>query len=104
MRELEQALLSGDISLAVHSLKDLPTGPRPGLVIAAVPAAGGPAGCAHRSGRPQAALPAGSRVGTGSPRRIAQLRAVRLDLEFLPVRGNVDTRLRKLDEGRVRRR
>jgi hydroxymethylbilane synthase len=100
VREIEQALLRGDVSLAVHSLKDLPTGPRDGLTIAAVPVREDPADAlisATAAGLD--ALPPGSRVGTGSLRRTAQLKAHRPDLTYLPLRGNVDTRLRKLDAG-----
>jgi len=99
-KEIQRALLDGRIDLAIHSLKDLPTGEAPGLCLAAVPERG-PAGdvlvCpAHAS---LEALPAGAVVGTGSPRRKAQLLHFRRDLKVLPVRGNVETRLRKLDRG-----
>lgn len=95
---LRDALLGGRCDVAVHSLKDLPTGPPDGLVVAAVPprADARDALCA-RDGLTLAALPTGSRVGTGSPRRAAQLRALRPDLDVVDVRGNVGTRL-----GRVR--
>lgn len=97
-KELEQALLAGTIDLAVHSLKDMPTELPEGLTLAAVP----------RREDPRDALVGaclddlcdGARIGTGSLRRAAQLRALRPDLEILDIRGNVDTRLRKLDEGR----
>jgi hydroxymethylbilane synthase len=98
--ELERALLDGRIDLAVHSAKDVPTELEPGLELVAVPprvdprdAICGVAGL-HE-------LPAGARVGTASLRRTAQLRAARDDLEVVELRGNVDTRLRKLAEGRV---
>ncbi|SFJ60758.1 hydroxymethylbilane synthase [Cellulomonas sp. KH9] len=95
---LRDALLDGRCDVAVHSLKDLPTGPAEGLVIAAVPPRQDPrdALCA-RDGLTLATLPAGARVGTGSPRRAAQLRALRPDLDVVDIRGNVGTRL-----GRVR--
>ncbi len=100
VREIEQALLREEISLAVHSLKDLPVEDRPGLAVAAVPAREDPReALISASGAILSDLPAGSRVATGSPRRIAQIRAFRENLQFVPVRGNVDTRLRKLDEG-----
>lgn len=91
---LRDALLDGRCDAAVHSLKDLPTGPCPGIVIGAVPerADARDALCA-RDGLALAELPDGARVGTGSPRRAAQLLARRPDLEVLGLRGNVDTRL-----------
>jgi hydroxymethylbilane synthase len=91
---LRDALLDGRCDVAVHSLKDLPTGDAPGLRIAAVPPRQDPHDvlCA-REGRTLAELPAGARVGTGSPRRAAQLRAARPDLDVVDIRGNVDTRL-----------
>lgn len=97
---LRDALLTGDCDVAVHSFKDLPTGPAAGLTIAAVPRREDPrdALCA-REGWTLATLPVGARVGTGSPRRAAQLRAVRPDLEVVDIRGNVDTRLGRVAEG-----
>jgi len=94
---LRDALLDGRCDVAVHSLKDLPTGPADGLALAAVPEREDPrdALCA-RQGWTLATLPAGARVGTGSPRRAAQLRAARPDLEVVDVRGNVDTRLARV--------
>src|SRR3954471_4161108 len=96
-KEIEEALLSGSIDLAVHSLKDLPTENPSGLVIAAIPEREDPrdaiAGCVFER------LPGGARVGTSSGRRAAQLLALRPDLCVEPIRGNVDTRLRKLKEG-----
>jgi hydroxymethylbilane synthase len=91
---LREALLAGRCDLAVHSLKDLPTSPAPGLRVAAVPqrADTRDALCA-RDGLTLATLPDGARVGTGSPRRAAQLRAARPGLEVVDIRGNVDTRL-----------
>ena len=91
---LREALLAGECDVLVHSLKDLPTAPHPGLVIAAVPkrADARDALCA-RDALTLDTLPAGARVGTGSPRRAAQLRSRRPDLEVVDIRGNVDTRL-----------
>ncbi len=120
-KAIQQALLAGDVDLAVHSLKDLPTEPVVGLVLAAVPRRDSPADvlvCGAGSGErgagsqnsgppalspqspvPCSMLPRAARVGTGSLRRQAQLRHLRPDLHVEEVRGNVDTRLRKLDEG-----
>lgn len=99
---LRDAVLSGDVDLAVHSYKDLPTAPAPGLVIAAVPAREDPRDVlVARDGRKLADLPAGAVVGTGSPRRAAQLRAIRPDLDIRPIRGNVDTRIRLVSSGEV---
>ena len=91
---LREALLAGECDVVVHSLKDLPTAPHPGLVIGAVPkrADARDALCA-RDGLTLDTLPAGARVGTGSPRRVAQLLSRRPDLEVIDIRGNVDTRL-----------
>ncbi len=98
--ELEKALLSGEIDLAVHSLKDLPVDESPGLCIAAVSQrADGRDVLVSASGKTLAQLPEGARVGTSSLRRSAQLLAFRPDLAILPLRGNVDTRLRKVVEG-----
>jgi hydroxymethylbilane synthase len=97
-KELEDALLEGRVDLAVHSLKDLPTTLPDGLALAAVLEREDPRDALV--GRRLADLGAGARVGTSSPRRAAQLRALRPDLAVEPVRGNLDTRLRKLDEGR----
>ena len=96
-KEIEEALLDGRIDLAVHSLKDLPTDLPAGLRLAAIP----PREDAHDAlvGKRLADLAAGARVGTSSLRRVAQLRAVRPDLVIESVRGNLDTRLRKLSEG-----
>ncbi len=101
VKELQHALLKGEIDLAVHSLKDLPTDPAPGLLLAAVLEREDPRDALiARNGWTWATLPPGARVGTGSPRRTAQLRALRSDLVYLPLVGNVDTRLRRLQEGR----
>ena len=96
-KEIEQALLDGAIDIAVHSLKDLPTEITPGLAIAAVPEREDPRDALV--GSTFAGLKQGARVGTSSSRRAAQLRYLRADLLIEPVRGNVDTRLRKLKEG-----
>ena len=99
-QELEQALHDGKIDLAVHSLKDLPTAQPDGLVLGAI--------CERADARDVLisrerwtleSLPGSARVGTSSPRRVAQLLAVRHDLEILPLRGNIDTRVRKALEG-----
>ena len=97
-KEIEEALLANRIDLAVHSLKDLPTEIPPGLTIAAIPERDDARDA--MVGSTLDALALGSRVGTSSGRRIAQLRMLRPDLVIEPVRGNVDTRLRKLQEGR----
>ena len=99
-KELEQAMLAGDIDIAVHSLKDMPTEIPAGLIIGAITARLDP-GDAFVSNRYAAIeeLPAGARVGTSSLRRRAQLLAVRPDLVLLDLRGNVNTRLEKLDAG-----
>ncbi len=99
---LREALLAGQVDLAVHSLKDLPVGAADGIVLAAVPERADARDvlvAAH--GRALAALPAGARVGTGSPRRAVQLRAVRADLDVVGVRGNVDTRIGRVASGRL---
>ena len=96
-KEIEEALLDGDIDLAVHSLKDLPTENPSGLCIAAVPEREDPRDALL--GKPLSELGEGARVGTSSGRRAAQLRRLRPDLCVEPIRGNVDTRLRKLQEG-----
>jgi hydroxymethylbilane synthase len=99
-QELETALLAGEIDLAVHSLKDLPVELPAGLCLGAVPERA-PAADAliSASGAPLADLPAGAVVGTSSPRRAAQLLHARPDLSIAPIRGNLDTRLRKLSDG-----
>lgn len=100
VREIEEALRRREVDLAVHSLKDLPTGPRDGLLVAAMPERADPRDALiTRTGDGLSGLPEGSRVGSSSPRRVAQLRALRPDLVFASVRGNVDTRLRKLRRG-----
>lgn len=99
---LRDALLDGRCDVVVHSLKDLPTAPHDQLVVAAIPAREDPrdALCA-RDGLTLDTLPAGSRVGTGSPRRMAQLRARRPDLDVVDIRGNVDTRLGRVASGEL---
>ncbi|WP_211298530.1 hydroxymethylbilane synthase [Kineococcus rhizosphaerae] len=91
---LRDALLADAVDLAVHSLKDLPTAAADGLVLGAVPEREDPRDALVASGgRTLADLPAGARVGTGSPRRTALLRALRPDLDVVAIRGNVDTRI-----------
>jgi len=91
---LRDALLAGEVDAVVHSFKDLPTAPAPGLAIAAVPErADARDALCTRDGSGLAELPAGARVGTGSPRRRAQLAAARPDLELVDIRGNIDSRL-----------
>jgi hydroxymethylbilane synthase len=96
-KEIEEALLDGRADLAVHSLKDLPTELPEGLTLAAIPSREDPRDALV--GKKLADLPRGAKVGTSSLRRSAQLRSLRPDLQIESVRGNVDTRLRKLDEG-----
>ncbi len=98
--ELERALRSGAIDAAVHSLKDLQTEDAQGIVVAAVCARGDAGEClVTRDGLTLAELPSGAVVGTSSLRRAAQLRALRHDLDLRSIRGNVDTRIRKVREG-----
>jgi hydroxymethylbilane synthase len=99
---LRESLLAGDIDLAVHSLKDLPVGPVPGLVLAAVPPRDDVRDALiGRDGAKFADLPPGARIGTGSPRRAAQLRLLRPDVRPVPVRGNAGTRLGKVTSGEL---
>ncbi len=102
VKEIEEALLADRVDVAVHSAKDLPVDVPAGLVLAAVLPREDPrdAFCS-RDGRTLDELPAGAKVGTGSPRRAAQLRRLYPHLAFVPIRGNVDTRLRKMREGEV---
>ena len=100
IKEIEEALAAREIDVAVHSLKDLPAEAAPGLTIAAVPkradardALVSPGNIGFR------ALPRGARIGTSSVRRQSQLRCLRPDLQMIPMRGNVDTRIRKLEQG-----
>src|SRR5687767_14194376 len=100
LKEIEEALLAGQADLAVHSLKDVPAQLAPGLIIGCVPKREDPrdaiktrTGCFFRD------LPSGAKVGTSSLRRTVQLKAVRPDLDYVPLRGNIDTRLRRCEEG-----
>jgi hydroxymethylbilane synthase len=97
---IRRALLDGSVDLAVHSYKDLPTAAEPGLIIAAVPGRQDPRDAlVARDGLTLGELPPGSTVGTGAPRRVAQLRALGLGLDVVPIRGNVDTRLGRVSSG-----
>jgi hydroxymethylbilane synthase len=99
-KEIQRAVLAGDADIAVHSLKDLPTDPVAGLVLAAIPTRESAADVLiSPTASPLDALRNGARIGTGSLRRQAQLKHTRPDLQVMAIRGNVDTRLRKLDEG-----
>ena len=99
---LREALLSGQVDLAVHSLKDLPTGPAAGIVLAAVPPRDDPRDAlVARDGAKLADLPPGARIGTGSPRRAAQLLGLRGDLRCVAIRGNAGTRLGKVRAGEL---
>jgi hydroxymethylbilane synthase len=100
IKEIEEALLDGRADLAIHSAKDLPAEIAPGLTLAAFPERADARDALIGRGRGSSLreLPHGARVGTGSVRRGSQLRALRPDLEIVPLRGNVDTRLRKLEE------
>jgi hydroxymethylbilane synthase len=97
VREIEEALLAGRVDLAVHSAKDLPSELPRGLSLACVPARADPRDCLV--GRSLDALPPGAAVGTGSPRRQAQILRLRRDLRVVPLRGNVDTRVRRAAGG-----
>src|ERR1700728_1348243 len=100
IKELEDALLAGTVDLAVHSMKDVPTEIPDGLAFPAITRREDPRDCLiSRSGRSLKGLPAGARIGTSSLRRQAQLRHNRPDLEAVDLRGNVDTRLKRLDAG-----
>ena len=100
VRRIEQAMLAGEIDLAVHSLKDLPTSQPDGLVIASVPPRHDPRDVLlTTAGHTFEELPAGTVIGTGSFRRRAMLLHARPELKTAPVRGNVDTRIRKLADG-----
>jgi len=100
VKEIERALIDGDADLAVHSMKDVPAQLEAGLTMSAISERADPfdALCS-RGGQALMELPRGARIGTSSLRRQCQLRAIRSDIEILSLRGNVDTRLRKLDEG-----
>ncbi|HEV2306816.1 MAG TPA: hydroxymethylbilane synthase [Candidatus Acidoferrales bacterium] len=102
IKEIEDALLERRVDLAVHSMKDVPTETPRGLSFPAIIKREDPRDClVSRSGAVLAELPAGARIGTSSLRRQAQLRYIRGDLQIVNLRGNVDTRLRKLDAGEV---
>jgi hydroxymethylbilane synthase len=99
---LRDALLRGEVDLAVHSLKDLPTAPPEGIALAAVPLREDPRDVVvARDGLTLAELPPGSKVGTGAPRRVAQIEALGLGVDVVGVRGNVDTRLGKVRDGEL---
>ena len=101
-KEIEEALLKKEVDLAVHSMKDLPTELAAGLTLAAVPEREDPRDVlVSGSGKKLAELRSGARIGTGSLRRQAQILYHRPDLCVVPIRGNVDTRLKKLDGGEV---
>ena len=100
LKELERALLDGAADIAVHSMKDVPVEEAPGLVVDVMLARANPFDALlSRDGRRLADLPAGARIGTSSLRRQCQLRSIRPDLEVMDLRGNVNTRVRKLQEG-----
>ena len=102
VKELEDALLGGEIDIAVHSLKDMPSQLAAGLEIAAVPVRRDPRDAlVSGSGRTLAQLPPGARIGTGSQRRAVELQAFRPDLKICPLRGNVDTRVNKVRSGEL---
>ena len=96
---VREAVVAGDADLAVHSFKDLPTADAPGLTVAATPKRADPADViCTRNGLGLAHLPSGAKVGTGSARRAAQLLALRPDVEICEIRGNVETRLARIDK------
>lgn len=101
--EVENALLNGRADLAVHSLKDLPTLPKEGLIVAAIPKRESAADALVAKDKVNSIeqLPKGAKVGTSSLRRIAQIKLLREDIECVPLRGNVETRVRKVAEGKV---
>src|SRR2546426_9199023 len=102
VKELELALLAAEIDAVVHSMKDLPSAPTPGLTVAAVAEREDARDViVSREHLTLEALPLGARLGTSSPRRAAFLRAYRRDLEIVPIRGNVETRIQKVDAGDV---
>jgi hydroxymethylbilane synthase len=99
---LRTSLLAGEVDFAVHSLKDLPVGPAAGIVLAAVPGRDDPRDAlAARDGAKLADLPRGAKIGTGSPRRAAQLLVLRPDIRPVPLRGNAGTRLAKVQTGEL---
>jgi hydroxymethylbilane synthase len=99
VKEIEEAILSGDIDLGVHSLKDMPGELPDGLCLLATPRREDPRDALLSNGRALADLPPGAKVGTSSLRRTVQIKATRPDLDVQELRGNLDTRIRKLDEG-----
>lgn len=99
---LREALVAGQVDIAVHSLKDIPTTPDPAVALAAIPVREDPRDVVvARDGLTLGELPVGSTVATGSPRRAAQLNALGLGVEVVPIRGNVDTRIGRVSEGVV---
>ena len=99
---LRESLLSREVDFAVHSLKDLPTGAPQGITLAAIPPRDDPRDAlVARNGAKLADLPAGARIGTGSPRRAAQLAVLRGDITCVPIRGNAGTRLAKVRDGEL---
>ena len=102
VKEIEEAMLRREADIAVHSLKDVPPELMPGLMLSCFPKRADPSDVVvTRSGKRFEDLPEKSRVGTSSLRRMVQLKALRPDLEYVAIRGNVDTRLRKCEEGLV---
>jgi hydroxymethylbilane synthase len=101
VKEIEEGLLRKEIDVAVHSLKDLPTETAPGLILAAIPEREDARDAFVSPDGPLSALRSGARIGTGSLRRRAQILHYRPDLEIVAMRGNIDTRLKKLDRGEV---
>ena len=99
---LRESLLRGEVDFAVHSLKDLPTGAAPGITLAAIPARDDPRDAlVGRNGIKLADLPPGASVGTGAPRRAAQLAVLRSEVTCVPIRGNANTRLGKVRDGEL---
>lgn len=99
---LRESLLRGEVDFAVHSLKDLPTGAAPGITLAAIPARDDPRDAlVGRDGGKLADLPPGARIGTGSPRRAAQLAVLRSDVTCVAIRGNANTRLARVSAGEL---
>lgn len=102
IKEIEEALLDNRADVAVHSLKDVPAELAPGLMLSCIPKREDPRDVVKtRTGCRFEELPAGAKVGTSSLRRVVQLKLVRPDLVYVPLRGNVDTRLRKCEEGEI---
>ncbi|HUS67231.1 MAG TPA: hydroxymethylbilane synthase [Kofleriaceae bacterium] len=100
VKEIEQALIDRQADVAVHSMKDVPAELAPGLVMAAISEREDPRDAlVSRGGETLAVLPAGARVGTSSLRRVCQLRVLRPDLDLVPLRGNVPTRIARVDAG-----